>query len=64
MTFRRLSCGVAAFHHSHPIATQAGEQNGVAGAACPRVARLAFDVSQALLWCRWAPPQPPDDAKA
>jgi len=51
-----------------PTPTQAREQNGVAGAVCPRdkslgrcprVATLAFDVSKALLWCRCAPPQPP-----
>jgi len=42
-----------------PNPTQAREQNGVAGAVCPRVATPAFDVLEALLWCRYAPPQPP-----
>ena len=58
MTFQRLTCGVAALHHSHP--TMQGVGDGVAGAECPRVATLAFDVSEAHLWCRRAPPQPPD----
>ena len=43
--------------------TQA-ETDGVAGAVCPRVATLAFDVSEAHLWCRCAPPQPPDPTQA
>ncbi len=40
------------------------KQNGVAGAECPRVATLAIDVSEAHLWCRRAPPQPPDPTPA
>ena len=40
-----------------------GVGDGVAGAECPRVATLAIDVSEAHLWCRCAPPQPPDALK-
>src|SRR5271157_747319 len=35
-TCRRLSCGVAALHHSHTFKTPQTNQPGVAGAECPR----------------------------
>ena len=36
------------------------ERSGGGWGSMPQGATLAFDLSQALLWCRCAPPQPPD----
>ena len=58
LTCRTLTCGVAALHHSHPMPLKPENKTGWLGQNAPGVP-LAFDLSDAHLWCRCAPPQPP-----
>ncbi len=63
MTFQRLSCGVATLHQSHPLSLKPENKTGWLGQYAPGLQRRPL-TSRALLWCRYAPPQPPNLTQA
>ena len=59
LTCRRLTCGVAALHHRHPMPLKPENKTGWLGQNAPGVQRWPLTCRRLTLWCRYAPPQPP-----